>query len=235
MINSLTITYQSLDLRDPGARSTLQEVLNSDVESSFYQSDGSHLPSDTLLQALNAFTNEDEAEDLTLDQLEDLSGGVGLPEALVSSTILMAMVSGACGFFVNSMGAGNNSQFQDALNAEIHANIEEVRNDLANHDFNAATGTYNPTAGTGQIGDAFLQDRMLNDAGDYNDVDGDPTNNVIETNLSIGGETVTRIITAEGNSITVEYTYSERSGTTSGSTSRIQSTSMVAPAAGWLS
>ncbi len=228
MISTLTIKYQVLDLRDHADRSTLQNVLNGEAERFFYQASGAALPSDELLKALNAFSNEDECSDLSLEQLESLTGGVGLPEALVSSTILMAMVGGASGFFANSMGAVNNSQIQDALNAGIHANIEEVRNDLANHDFNAAIGTYSPTAASGGIGQDFINDS------NYTDDDENPSNG-IQTQLSIAGETVNRIITPDGNSITIKYVYEEKGGTTSGSTSTIQSTSMVAPAAGWLS
>ncbi len=220
MKSSLIITYQVLDLHDPEARSRIQQVLDGNHEHSFYQSDGSQLPNETLLQALNAFTDENEAADLTLEQLEDLSGGVGLPEALVSSTILMAMVAGACGCFADSMGAVQNSQVQDALNAGIHANIEQVRNDLASHDFNALTGTYNPAVAS-NIGQDFL------DKSGY--VDDDPNTAGTQTIISIGGKNVIRNITAQdNNSISVEYTYEDTGST-------VQSTSMVAPAAGWLS
>lgn len=227
MTNSLTITYQVLDIRDPQHRSQIQDVLAIDVERSFYQPNGAVLPSDALLKALNAFSNEDETADLSLDQLEDLAGGVGLPEAMVSSTILMAMVSGACGCFANSMGAVSNSQIQDALNAGIHANIEQVRNDLAQHNFDENTGTYNPTVAS-DIGQNFL------DNSGYTDKDGNATNG-IETEIQVGNETVNRIILADGNSITVTYTYEEQSGSSSGSTSTLRETTMVAPAAGWLS
>lgn len=222
MTNSLTITYQALDLRDPSSRVVIEQALNGEAERSFYQSNGSLLPTDDLLKALNAFNNEDEAADLSLDELEGLSGGVGLPEALVSSTILMAMVSGACGCFANSMGAVSNSQIQDALNAGIHANIEQVRTDLANHDFNAAIGTYTPTAASGAIGQAFM-----NSSG-YTD---DNAAAGIQETLTIGGVEVIRDIQANGNSIEVTYTYTDDGG----SASTVQSTSMVAPAAGWLS
>jgi len=222
MTSTLTIKYQILDLRDPADRSTIQDVMSGTAERSFYKANGSALPSNELLEALNAFTSEDERADLNLDQLESLSGGVGLPEAMVSSTILMAMVGGACGCFANSMGAVSNSQIQDALNAGIHANIEEVRNDLAQHDFNAAIGTYTPTADSGAIGQAFMDSSGY---ADDNDVEG------IQTTLTIGGETVIRDIQANGNSIEVTYTYTDDGG----STSTVQSTSMVAPATGWLS
>ncbi len=227
MTNSLIITYQVLDIRDPDDRSKIQDVLADDAEQSFYQANGTVFPSDALLKALNAFTNEDEAADLSLDQLEELAGGVGLPEAMVSSTILMVMVSGAFGCFANSMGAVNNSQIQDALNAGIHANIEEVRNDLANHNFDSSTGTYQPTVAS-NIGQDFLS------SSGYIDDDGNSTNG-IQTKIPLGNETVTRIIEADGNSITVTYTYEETSGSSSGSTSTLRETSMVAPAAGWLS
>ncbi len=222
MRHSLTITYHPLDLRDPSARSMIQQALNGESQHSFYQINGSRLPTDDLLKALNAFTSEDEAADLSLDELEALSGGVGLPEALVSSTILMAMVSAACGSFVNSMGAVSNSQIQDALNAKIHANIEQVRSDLANFDFNEDIGTYTPRAASGAIGQSFISNSGYSD---NNAAKG------LQETLKIGEVEVIRDIQANGNSIELTYTYTEEGG----SESTVQSTSMVAPAAGWLS
>ena len=234
MSSAISFQFQYLDLADPSQRVVVQQALSGGRETAFHQSDGSHLPNNLLLEALNAFANEDEASDLTLEQLEELSGGVGLPEAMVSSTILMAMVAGASGMFAGSMGAVNNSEIQDALNAGIHANIESIRHDLTEHRFDDDTGTYVMnkmnqsgayvsvlTPGT-QLGQDFIteQTQQANLIDDDNNAQ-----NGIQTSMSIGGETVERTIVANGNSITVTYSY--------GSVD-IQSTDMLAPAAAWL-
>ena len=240
MSSVISFQFQYLDLADPSQRIVVQQALAGGRETAFHQSDGSSLPNNLLLEALNAFANEDEASDLTLDQLEELSGGVGLPEAMVSSTILMAMVAGASGMFAGSMGAVNNSEIQDALNAGIHANIESIRHDLTEHHFDEDTGTYVMnkmnqsgayvsvlTPGT-QLGQDFITEQLkVNPATQTANLIDDDNNaqNGVQTSMSIGGETVERTIVANGNSITVTYSY--------GSVD-IQSTDMLAPAAAWL-
>ena len=195
-----------------------EEVLNSPKERSFHQLNGENLESQDLLYALNAFNNEYESSDLNIDQLEAITGGVGLPEALVSSTILMAMVAGASGMFVNSVGAVGDSQSQDLINTTIHSNIESVRHQLTNHNYNEATGMYNPQVESGAIGEDFVQSLNL--------IDANPERSGIQTNLQIGNENIIRTIEADRNGITVTYRHGGND---------VQSTSMVAPASGWLS
>ena len=195
----------------------LHEALAGDNEIIFEQSDGVRLPSETLLKALNAFNNENENSELSLDELEQLNGGVGLPEALVSSTILMTMVAGASGLFTSGMTASGQSSIQDALNAGIRADIESIRHDLSSHNLDEATGTYRPNAENGGIGQDFIN------ALELEDIDGKPGT---QTRESFGGESVIRTIEANGNSITVTYSHSGQ---------QIQTTSMVSPASGWLS
>ena len=218
MTNSISITFQYINLSTTAERKLAEEALNSSKESSFHQINGERLSTHDLLNALNAFDNENDSSDLSIDQLEQITGGVGLPEALVSSTILMAMVAGASGMFVNSVGAVGDSQSQDLINTTIHSNIESVRHQLTNHNYNEATGMYNPQVESGAIGEDFVQSLNL--------IDANPERSGIQTNLQIGNENVIRTIEADGNGITVTYRHGGND---------VQSTSMVAPASGWLS
>ena len=218
MTNSISITFQYINLSTTAERKLAEEALNSSKESSFHQINGERLSTHDLLDALNAFDNENESSDLSIDQLEQIAGGVGLPEALVSSTILMAMVAGASEMFVNSVGAVGDSQSQDLINTTIHSNIESVRHQLTNHNYNEATGMYNPQVESGSIGEDFVQSLNL--------IDANPKRSGIQTNLQIGNENIIRTIEADGNGITVTYRHGGND---------VQSTSMVAPASGWLS
>ena len=218
MTHFISITFQYINLSTTAERKLAEEALNSSKESSFHQINGERLSTHDLLNALNAFDNENESSDLSIDQLEQITGGVSLPEALVSSTILMAMVAGASGMFVNSVGAVGDSQSQDLINTTIHSNIESVRHQLTNHNYNEATGMYNPQVESGAIGEDFVQSLNL--------IDANPERSGIQTNLQVGNENVIRTIEADGNGITVTYRHGGND---------VQSTSMVAPASGWLS
>ena len=217
MKNSISFELHAIDLKQTSGRRNVQEALSDQKELVFHRSDGTSLSKSNLLQTLNAFDNEDECADLSLAELEQLTGGVGLPEALVSSTILMTMVAGTSGLFTNGINATGNSSIQDAINAGIRADIESIRHDLSNHNLDAATGTYSPTAEAGGIGQEFI------DSLDLQDLD---QRAGIQTQEDFGGETVIRTMKADGDSITVTYSHS---GTP------MQNTSMVVPASGWLS
>ena len=217
MKNTISFELHSIDLKQISDRCTVEQAIANQKESVFHQSDGSSLSKSNLLQALNAFDNEDECADLSLAELEQLAGGVSLPEALVSSTILMTVVAGTSGLFTNGMNATGNTSIQDAINAGIRADIESIRHDLSNHNLDPATGTYIPTVQAGGIGQEFI------DSLDLQDLD---ERGGIQTQEDFGGETVIRTIEADGDSITVTYSHS---GTP------MQNTSMVAPASGWLS
>ena len=218
MTSSISITFQFVDLNKSSDRDWAKEKVFDAGEKSFHQINGERLSTHDLLNALNAFDNENESSDLSIDELEQITGGVGLPEALVSSTILMAMVAGASGMFVNSVGAVSDSQSQDLINTTIHSNIESVRHQLTNHNYNKSTGMYNPQVESGAIGEDFVQSLNL--------IDINPERSGIQTNLQIGNENIIRTIEADGNGITVTYRLGGND---------VQSTSMVAPASGWLS
>ena len=217
MENSICFELHTIDLNQSSDRKTIHQAFSDQKELVFHRSDGISLSKSNLLQALNAFDNEDECADLSLAELEQLTGGVGLPEALVSSTILMTMVAGTSGLFSSGMNASGNSSIQDAINAGIRADIESIRHDLSNHNLDAATGTYRPTAAAGGIGQEFI------DSLDLQDLD---QRAGIQTQEAFGGETVIRTMKADGDSISVTYSHS---GTP------MQNTSMVVPASGWLS
>ena len=206
----LEFTIHILDLSTPEHRRTSKTLLDSQHKPTVHQLDRSDLSHEELLDILNAFEDENTFEELDLDSLETISGGLGLPEAMISSTILMVMLSSASGLFADSMGAVNNTKVQDALNAGIGANIEEVRNDLAGH-LLADTGEFTPGGSCGALGQTFLDSVNHTTSGD--DL------------LTLGGTDVTRSITADGNTITVNYS-------TSGS-GTISTTTMVSPAGGW--
>ena len=221
MAGTLTVRLQVVDLQDSADRAHALKVLKDDDFSSIHQLDGSSMSRDDLLSALNAFVNEDECSELSLEDLAQVSGGIGMPEALISSTILMAMVAGASGLFSNSIGAVNNSQIQDSLNAGVSANIENVRNDLSNRFLNTSTGEYEPNVSS-NLGADFLST--------LSDDDGN-TSNGAQSSITIGDQVVQRSITADGNTIEITYTHTDASG----DTSEVQSTTMVSPASGWLS
>lgn len=217
MASSMTVHLHVMDLNDAKHRAHALELLSGDTLGSIHQVDGSSLHKDALLSALNAFTDENQVTELSLDELAGLTGGVGLPEALVSSTILMAMVASASGVFSNSMNAVNQSQIQDSLNAGVSANIENVRNDLSNRFLNTSTGEYEPTV-TSNLGADFLSTLA--------DEDGNLANGSQEE-FTFGDQVVQRSITADGNTIEITYTHV-------GEAEQINSTTMISPAAGWL-
>jgi len=213
----ISFRIQRLNLTEEDARSHLSRALEMSNETLFEDSSGLRITQEELLNSLNAFANEDECSDLSLEELDQLRGGVGLPEALVSSTVLMTMVAGTSGLFTNGMNAAGNSSIQDAINAGIRADIESIRHDVSNHNLDTATGTYRPTAEAGGIGQEFVNSL------DLQDID---QREGIQTQKNFGGESVIRTIKVDGDSITVTYS---QSGTP------LHNTSMVVPATGWLS
>lgn len=85
-----------------------------------------------LQHLISSRLDENVDQELSLEELEQLSGGVGLVDAMMSTTILMVIVSQSAGLFGNSMNALNKSQLRDGINGAISADIELVRHDVAN-------------------------------------------------------------------------------------------------------
>lgn len=105
------------------------------VESEASQASKQHLGKthDSLdLQALLArSSDETESFELSLEELDQLTGGVGLVDAMVSSSILMVIVGQSAALFGNSMNAISNSRMRDGINAAISADLELVRHEVA--------------------------------------------------------------------------------------------------------
>ena len=220
-MSSITYQLRFVDLKSATSRDQIRQSIGISKQIWFQQPDDTLLNQDDLLRALNAFSDENEASELNLDELETLTGGVGLPEALVSSCIMMCMISGASGMFANSMETMGDSQIRDALNSGLNANIESVRHELSQYALDEH-GIYSPDENVNHdnLGAKFLAHPETDLGTDRNQAAG------LQTIEKIGGMDVNRTITAAKDGITVTYTYDGV---------EIQSTSMVAPASGWLS
>ena len=102
--------------------------------------------------------------ELSLEELEQLTGGVGLVDAMVSSSILMLIVSQSAGLFGQSMNALSKGRLRDGLNAAISADMELVRKSVAEWASDTSMGgqlTYAPdpaTCDAGTLGQALLAD-----------------------------------------------------------------------------
>ena len=84
------------------------------------------------LQTLLSQSKEElEDRELSLDELESLSGRLGLVDAMVSSSILMVIATQSLGLIGDSMTAMGKSQMRDGLNAAINTDIELVRHNIA--------------------------------------------------------------------------------------------------------
>ena len=103
----------------------LEEALNKQVS-------GDAISPEELRTLIAHLSDEQADQELSLEQLEQLSAGVGLVDAMVSSSILMVVVSQSANLFGSSMNAMSNSQLRDGLNAAISADIEQVRHQIAN-------------------------------------------------------------------------------------------------------
>jgi hypothetical protein len=102
--------------------------------------------------------------ELSLEELEQLTGGVGLVDAMVSSSVLMLIVSQSAGLFGQSMNALSKGRLRDGLNAAINADMELVRKSVAEWASDTSMGgqlTYAPdpaTCDAGTLGKALLAD-----------------------------------------------------------------------------
>lgn len=102
--------------------------------------------------------------ELSLEELEQLTGGVGLVDAMVSSSVLMLIVSQSAGLFGQSMNALSKGRLRDSLNLAISADMELVRKSVAEWASDTSMGgqlTYAPdpaTCDAGTLGQALLAD-----------------------------------------------------------------------------
>jgi hypothetical protein len=184
-----------------------------------------------LKRLLAAYCDEDVDQELSLQELEELSGGVGLVDAMVSSSILMVIVSQSAGLFGNSMNALNSSQLRDGINGAISADIELVRQDVADWASESSMDgqlTYAPDVAecdAGTLGEALLNDQnsglssgttqvSLRNA--PNKLQGVQINRTISVDPDNANLIRISYVTADGSAISVN-----------------QSTTLATPAQGW--
>ena len=169
--------------------------------------------------------------ELSLEELEQLTGGVGLVDAMVSSSILMLIVSQSAGLFGQSMNAISEGRLRDGLNAAISADMELVRESVADWASETSMGgqlTYAPDAATcdaGTLGQALLADP------DSGLSTGTSTVSLSGVPTPLQGITIERTITVDpsnSNLIHVSYSTSAES-----SMSVEQNTTLGTPAQGW--
>lgn len=183
-----------------------------------------------LKALLSSESEEYESRELSLEELEQVAGGVGLVDAMVSSSILMVIVSQSAGLFGNSMNAISNSKLRDGLNAAISADLELVRHEVA--DWASAENVdgqirYNPdeaSCSSGTLGETLL-------AAKSNELPVASTIDLSDAPTTLQGVTISRAIEVDPsnkNLIRISYTTSDGS-----SINVKQNTTLTTPAQGW--
>lgn len=154
--------------------------------------------------------------------------GFSLPEVLVASTILFASVMQSAKLYNTSIQGMHHSQLRDGIDAAIHADLEQVRQQVFEWSQDSTTQdgqlSYSPPSTACQ--NHALASQLISDLGTTMPA----TNyflNLSGINTSTDGITITRTITADssnGNLLTVTYS----------STSNInKSTTLLPTAQGW--
>ena len=173
---------------------------------------------------------ESEDQELSLEELEDLEGGLGLVDAMVSSSILMVIATQSLGLMGDSMTAMGKSQMRDGLNAAINADLELVRHNVSDWARSTTTDgqlTYDPDKGAcdaGTLATALLADANSGLTGGSSQVSLDNAPNKLQ------GVTINRTISVDpSNSNLLRISYS----TDGGSINVEQNASMITPAQGW--
>ena len=169
--------------------------------------------------------------ELSLEELEQVTGGVGLVDAMVSSSILMLIVSQSAGLFGQSMNALSEGRLRDGLNAAISADMELVRESVADWASDTSMGgqlTYTPDAATcdaGTLGQALLADPNsgLSTGTSTVSLSGAPT--------PLQGISIERTITVDpSNSNLIHVSYATSAGS---SVAVEQNATLGTPAQGW--
>ena len=184
-----------------------------------------------LSEILRTDVEEQTDCELSLDELEQLTGGVGLVDAMVSSSILMLIVSQSAGMFGQSMNALSQGRLRDGLNAAISSDLELVRQQVADWSSDTSMGgqlTYDPdpdTCSAGTLGESLLSDPS---SGLSN---GTTSVSLQQAPTPLQGMSVQRTISIDPsnkNLIHVSYTTSEGS-----SLAVQQNATLATPAQGW--
>ena len=155
-----------------------------------------------------------------------------LTESLVSSFILVALTTQTGRLFGDSMQALGKSRARDTVNAAIHRDLEDVRQQVALWKADSSMTTngqlaYTPDAG--QCQNATLGTALLNE--ESNTLNAISNLDLSQSPTPLQGLTVTRTIsTANANNNLIQVNYS----TTGSTTIKIQhSTTLSIPAQSW--
>ena len=228
-LNTLTQDFELILLSTEDKNNhELSKKLKDNLSNDFL--DGSLL--EQHLQKLLIQDNEEfEDRELSLDELEDLGGGLGLVDAMVSSSILMVIATQSLGLIGDSMSAMGKSQMRDGLNAAINADLELVRHNVADWAKTTTDGqlTYSPDSSACKAG--TLATALLADANSGLE---SGTEEVSLTNAptKLQGVTINRTISVDPqNKNLIRISYS----TDGGSIDVEQNASMITPAQGWCS
>ena len=227
-LNTLTQDFELILLPTEGESSHyLSDKLQANLANKFLDKS---LLEEQLEKLLIQHSEELEDRELSLDELEDLGGGLGLVDAMVSSSILMVIATQSLGLVGNSMSAMGKGQMRDGLNAAINADLELVRHNVASWAKSTTSdgqNTYNPNSSAcdaGTLAAALLADTNsgLVSGTEPVSLDNAPT--------KLQGVTINRTIGVDPeNSNLIKISYS----TAGGSIDVEQNASMVTPAQGW--
>ena len=215
---SLELELHLLPLADAEARWASEQRLRQGLDPLDFQA------------LLSRSSDETDNHELSLEELEQLTGGVGLVDAMVSSSILMIIVSQSAGLFGNSMNAISKSKLRDGLNAAISADLEQVRHEVA--DWASAAQMdgqirYAPdeaACSAGNLGETLLRDKAA-------ELPGASTIDLSQAPNTLQGIRIDRSIAVDpSNKNLIKISYSTADGS---AISVNQSTTLVSPAQGW--
>ena len=227
-VNSLSQDFELILLPTEGESSHyLSDKLQANLANKFLDKS---LLEEQLEKLLIQHSEEFEDRELSLDELEDLGGGLGLVDAMVSSSILMVIATQSLGLVGNSMSAMGKGQMRDGLNAAINADLELVRHNVASWAKSTTSdgqNTYNPNSSACDAG--TLAAALLADTNSGLESGTEPVS-LANAPTKLQGVTINRTIGVDPeNSNLIKISYS----TAGGSIDVEQNASMVTPAQGW--
>ena len=227
-LNSLSQDFELILLPTEGESSHyLSDKLQANLANKFLDKS---LLEEQLEKLLIQHSEEFEDRELSLDELEDLGGGLGLVDAMVSSSILMVIATQSLGLVGNSMSAMGKGQMRDGLNAAISADLELVRHNVAEWSKSTSVGgqlTYNPDNSACDAG--TLATALLSDTSSGLEI-GTEEVSLADAPTKLQGFTISRTINVDpdnSNLIRISYT------TDGGIINVEQNASMTTPAQGW--
>ena len=227
-LNSLSQDFELILLPTEGESSHyLSAKLQANLANKFLDKS---LLEEQLEKLLIQHSEEFEDRELSLEELEDLGGGLGLVDAMVSSSILMVIATQSLGLIGDSMSAMGKSQMRDGLNAAINADLELVRHNVASWAKSTTSdgqNTYNPDSSACDAG--TLAAALLADTNSGLESGTEPVS-LANAPTKLQGVTINRTIEVDpDNSNLIKISYS----TSGGSIDVEQNASMITPAQGW--